>query len=51
MVIFYIKHITNPVTLVKKDVEQEDEAAIMPKMKLLSLIRIEGSDRLLPISR
>jgi hypothetical protein len=27
MVIFYIKHITNPVTLVKKDVEQEDEVA------------------------
>jgi hypothetical protein len=51
MVIFYIEHITNPVTSVKKDAEQEDEAAIMPKMKLLSLIRTEGFDWRLPISR
>jgi hypothetical protein len=27
---------------VKKDAEQEDEAAIMPKMKSFSLVRIEG---------
>jgi hypothetical protein len=33
MVIFlYLTH-HNPIPLVKKDVEQEDEAAIMPKMK------------------
>jgi hypothetical protein len=38
MMIFYIEHITNPVTLVKKDVEQEDEASIMLKMKSLSLV-------------
>jgi hypothetical protein len=35
---FYIEHITNPVTSVKKDVEQEDETSIMPKMKSLSLV-------------
>jgi hypothetical protein len=37
---FYIEHITNPVTLVKKDVEQEDKATIISKMKLISLVWI-----------
>jgi hypothetical protein len=48
---FHIEHITNPVTLVKKDAEQEDDATIMRKMKSLSLVWTEGSDRRLPISR
>jgi hypothetical protein len=48
---FYIKHITNPITLVKKDAEQEDEVAIMSKMKSVSLVRTEGSDQRLSISR
>jgi hypothetical protein len=48
---FYIEHITNPMTSVKKHVEQEDEATIMSKMKLLNLIRTEGSDRWLLIIR
>jgi hypothetical protein len=47
----FIEHLPKPVTLVMKEVEQEDEATIMPKMKLLSLIRTEGSDRQLLISR
>jgi hypothetical protein len=34
-----------------KDDEQENEATIMPKMKSLSLVQTEGSDRWLPISR
>jgi hypothetical protein len=36
---------------VKKDAEREDEAAIMPKMKSLSLVRTEGSDRELKFTR
>jgi hypothetical protein len=47
---FYIEHINKPVTSGKKDAEQEDEAAIMPKMKSFSLVRTEGFDRRLPIS-
>jgi hypothetical protein len=46
---FYIEHITNPVTSMKKDVEQEDKATILLKMKLISLVWIEASDRWLPI--
>jgi hypothetical protein len=38
MMIFYIKHINNPVTSVKKDAEKEDESAIRSKMKSLSLV-------------
>jgi hypothetical protein len=34
-----------------KEVEQENEATIMPNMKPVSLVRIEGSDRRLPISQ
>jgi hypothetical protein len=34
----------------KKDAEQEDEEIIMPKMKSLSLVQTEVSDRRLPIS-
>jgi hypothetical protein len=47
---FHIEHIINPVTSVKKDAEQEDEATIMLKMKSLILFRTERSDRWLPIS-
>jgi hypothetical protein len=37
---FYIEHITNPITLLKKDAEQKDKSTIMPKkMKSLSLSR------------
>jgi hypothetical protein len=36
---FYIEHITNLVTSVKKDVKQEDETTILSKMKLISLVR------------
>jgi hypothetical protein len=39
---FYIEHITNPVTSVKKDVEQEDKATILSKIKLISLVRTEA---------
>jgi hypothetical protein len=45
MIIFYIEHIANPVTSVKKDAEQEDESIIMSKMKSHSLVQTEGSDR------
>jgi hypothetical protein len=41
---FYIEYITNSVTSVKKDVEQEDGAIIILKMKSLSLVQTEGSD-------
>jgi hypothetical protein len=34
----------------KKDAEQEDEEIIMLKMKSLSLVQTEVSDRRLPIS-
>jgi hypothetical protein len=37
-----IEHLPNPVTLVMKEVEQEDEATIMLRMKSLNLVRIEG---------
>jgi hypothetical protein len=33
----FIEHLPNLVTLVMKEVEQEDESIIMPKMKSLSL--------------
>jgi hypothetical protein len=36
---------------VKKDTEQDDEVTIMLKMKLLSLVRTDGSDQRLLISR
>jgi hypothetical protein len=49
--LFYIEHITNPIISVKKDAKQEDEITIMPKMKSLSLVRTEGSNQRLPISR
>jgi hypothetical protein len=49
--IFYIEHITNAVTSVKKVAEQDGEAIIIPKMKSLSLVRTKGSDRRLPIRR
>jgi hypothetical protein len=39
------------VTSVKKEAKQKDEAIIMSKRKSLNLVRIEGSDRQLPISR
>jgi hypothetical protein len=44
---------TSPIftTLVMKEVEQEDEATIMSKMKLISLVQTKGSYRRLPISR
>jgi hypothetical protein len=48
---FYCEHLPNPVTLVMKEVEQEDEQPIMSKIKPISLIRIKGSDRRLPTSR
>jgi hypothetical protein len=48
---FHIEHITNPITSVKTDAEQEDEAPIMPEMKSLILVQTEGSNRQLPISR
>jgi hypothetical protein len=48
---FYIKHITNPVISVKKYAEQEDEAIILSKMKLISLVWTEASDRWLSIRR
>jgi hypothetical protein len=48
---FYIEHITNPVTSVKKEVEHEDEATIRLKMKSLIVVRIEESNQWLPISR
>jgi BMFP domain-containing protein YqiC len=48
---FHIEYITNPVTSVKKDVEQENKATLMSKMKSLSLVRIEGFDQWLPISQ
>jgi hypothetical protein len=48
---FHIEHITNPVTSLKKDVEQEDETTIMSKMKSLSLVRTDGSSWQLLISR
>jgi hypothetical protein len=48
---FHIEHITNPVISVKKEVEHEDEATILSKMKLISLVRTEASDRWLPIHR
>jgi hypothetical protein len=38
-------------TLVKKEAEHADEATIMLKMESLSLVRVEGSDQWLPISR
>jgi hypothetical protein len=47
---FHIERITNTVTSVKKDAEQEDEATIMLKMKPFSLVRTEGSDQRLPIN-
>jgi hypothetical protein len=40
---FHIEHITNPVTSLKKDAEQEDKAIILLKMKLISLVRTEAS--------
>jgi hypothetical protein len=46
---FHIEHITNPVMSMKKDVEQEDEATILSKKKLISLVQTEVSDRWLPI--
>jgi hypothetical protein len=39
---FHIEHIINPVISVKKDVEQENKATIIPKMKSLSLVQTEG---------
>jgi hypothetical protein len=41
-VIFYIEHITNPMTSMKNDAEHEDEAAILSKIKL---IRTEAFDQ------
>jgi hypothetical protein len=49
--LFNIEHITNPVTLVKKVTEQEGEATIQSKMKLISLVRTDASDQGLPIRR
>jgi hypothetical protein len=46
---FYIEYIINPVTPMKKDTEQEDEATILSKKKLISLVRTEASDRWLLI--
>jgi hypothetical protein len=48
---FYIKHITNPMTSVKKEVKQEDQAIIMSKRKSFNLVRTERFDRWLPISQ
>jgi hypothetical protein len=36
--LFYIEHLSNQVTLVMKEIEQEDETTIISKMKSISLV-------------
>jgi hypothetical protein len=48
---FHIEYNTNPMTSVKKDTKQDDEATVLLKIKLTSLVRTEASDQWLPIHR